>query len=216
MNKLTLMAELYHKPAYFEPSECVVEKIIPLHHEKFQELTEKPLNDQDFISENRMSMYCDENEVNHCLLVYDEQGGNGLLINAEGYNYARNSAFIPHAKEMIKQYRLRESGLHTVKAPITEKEKSLLDVISKAANRMAQYAHRGKKELYFEDVLNDIGYDLDEIKDMIIHAAAQKLSTKEDISAVEVNELDIPLQPELIVIPKDEHNAEEEIGAFSY
>ena len=109
---------------------------------------------------------------------------------------------------------MSELDLKTVQAPMTEKEKCLLDVISKTADRMAQYAHMGKNDLYFEDVLNDIGYDFDEIKDMIIHAVAQKLNAKEDISAVEVSELKVPLQPEFTVITNNE--TAEDAGGLSY
>ena len=214
MDKLTIKACLEHKPIHFEPSECVVEKTVSLPHEQFQELMDEPLRDHDFISENRMSMYCDENEIYHCLLVYDEQSGDGLLIDAEGYDYARYSAYIHNAKGIIEQYELKQSGLQTVKAPITAKEKSLLDLVAKAADRMGQYAHMGKKDLYFEDVLKDLGYSFDEVKEMFIHAAAQKLSAKEDIYAVEVSDLGIPFQPELTVITNDDRTAD--IGGLSY
>ena len=41
--------------------------------------------------------------------------------------------------------------IETVKAPITSSEKKLLDVISKAADRIATFAHLGQREFAIED-----------------------------------------------------------------
>ena len=41
--------------------------------------------------------------------------------------------------------------IETVKAPVTDSEKRLLDVISKAADRIATFAHLGQREFAIED-----------------------------------------------------------------
>ena len=76
-------------------------------------------------------MYYDKDNNSHCLLIYDEESGDGVIINADGCNYPKYSAFVPHAKTMLEQHELEQSGLKTVKAPITESEKRLLDTILK-------------------------------------------------------------------------------------
>ena len=218
--KLKIKTCLSHKVTYYEPSECVVEKVIALSAEEFQHLLNEPLDDYDFIKDNRMMMYCDENEVEHCLLVYDRDSGDGLLINAEGYDYARYSAFIPHAKDIAEQFEMEKNGIQTVKAPVTDSEKRLLDLISSTADRIATFAHLGYKDFTLEDVLKDLNCEFSDIKGMILHAAAEKVKANPDIASVEVNELDIPLQPEITVITKEEMEEtaaeEEELGGLSF
>ena len=87
--------------------------------------------------------------------------------------------------------------IETVKALITSSEKKLLDVISKAADRIATFAHLGQREFAIEDVLNDLDCDYHDIKRLIRDSAAEILKEKSDISAVEVSDLDLPFQPDI-------------------
>lgn len=68
---------------------CVVEKAIEVSHSEFENLKRHPLQDNDLIAENTDLMYCDSDDVYHCLLIYDEEQGDGLLIEAEDSAYAR-------------------------------------------------------------------------------------------------------------------------------
>lgn len=217
--KLKIKTCLNHKATNYEPSECVVEKIITLPTEDFQHLLNEPLDDYNFIKENRMMMYSDANEVSHCLLAYDEESGDGLLINAEGYDYARYSAYISNAREMIQHLEQEHSGLQTVQAPITDSEKRLLNTISNIADRIATFAHLGSKDFSLEDTMRDLGYDFDDIKEMLLHAVAQKISAMNGIHSVEVNNLCVPLQLEITVTTVEETEdmtaKNEEIGGLS-
>jgi hypothetical protein len=56
-----------------------------------------------FIAENTDLMHRDENGVFHCLLVLGEGSSDGVLIEAEGYNYARYSSFMPGAREFVTE-----------------------------------------------------------------------------------------------------------------
>lgn len=107
--------------------------------------------------------------------------------------------------------------IETVKAPITESEKKLLDIISKSADRIATFAHLGQREFTIEDVLSELDCDLHDIKRLIRDSAAEILKEKSDISAVEVSDLDLPFQPDITVTIKEEQDmtADEEIGGFS-
>lgn len=49
-------------------------------------------------------MYRDSQGRIHCLLVYDDESGDGLLINSEGSSYARYSQYIPCAKMIVDSY----------------------------------------------------------------------------------------------------------------
>ena len=99
---------------------------------------------------------------------------------------------------------MEKDGLRTVKVLVTDSERWLLDLISRAADRMATFAHLGSSEFTFDDVLSDLESSPEDIKDMLIHAVAQKLESKPDIASVKVSTLDTPLQPEITVLTKEE------------
>ena len=107
--------------------------------------------------------------------------------------------------------------LQTLKVPITESEKRFLYVISAAADRIATFAHLGNRDFTVEDVLKELLYDFDDIKEIIRDSIAEILRTKPDIKAVEVSNLDIPLQPEITVTTEEteEQTADEELSGLS-
>ena len=108
--------------------------------------------------------------------------------------------------------------IETVKAPITESEKKLLDIISKSADRIATFAHLGQREFTIEDVLSELDCDFHDIKRLIRDSAAEILKEKSDISAVEVSDLDLPFQPDITVTIKEEQDmtADEGISGPSF
>ena len=73
--------------------------------------------------------------------------------------------------------------IETVKAPITESEKKLLDIISKSADRIATFAHLGQRDFTIEDVLSKLDCDLHDIKRLIRDSTAEILKEKTYISA---------------------------------
>ena len=46
-------------------------------------------------------MYQDTNGIHHCLLAMGEGCSDGILIEAEGYDYARFASFLPGAREFV-------------------------------------------------------------------------------------------------------------------
>jgi hypothetical protein len=108
--------------------------------------------------------------------------------------------------------------IKTVKAPITDSEKELLDIISKTADRISTFAHLGQKDFTIEDVLNDLDCGFDDIHDLIRASVAEILKEKPDISAVKVSDLDIPLQPDISVTIEEieDMTTDEEISGLSF
>lgn len=80
---------------------CVIEKIVELPENEYKYFKTAPLRDIPFITENTDLMYRDPNSIYHCLLVLGEGCSDGVLIEAEGYNYARYSSFMPGAREFV-------------------------------------------------------------------------------------------------------------------
>ena len=217
-DNLIIRTTLNYNANFYEPADCIVEKAIAIPHEEYEALINITDNCYDFIAENQEFMYYDKDNNNHCILVYDDTSGDGVIINSDGCNYPKYSAFVPHAKAMLEQHELEQSGLKTIKAPITESEKRLLDTISRAADRIATLSHLGRKDFTIEDVLKDLNCDFDDIKEMIRNSVAEILKTKPDIVSVDVSSLDIPFQPDLTVTTEETQNMTadaEEIGGLS-
>jgi len=75
--------------------EFVIEKTIELDNVIFEMFLNNLLDDHDFIKENIDLMYCDENNVMHCNFVTTKESDFGVLIESEGYSYARYCAYLP-------------------------------------------------------------------------------------------------------------------------
>ena len=58
--------------------------------------------------------------------------------------------------------------------------------------------------------MKDLNCDFNEVKDMMSHAVAQKLSTMDGIASVEVSNLDIPFQPNISVNMENSGDISEE------
>ncbi len=190
--KLIINANLLRKESEFRTKSCVVEKAIAVSHGEFEYLKRHPLRENDLIAKHSKMMFCDCDGIYHCLLIYDEEQGDGLLIESEGTSYARYSQYIPRAKELVDRQQYPEITL-------TNSEKQLCDLLSKAAERIANAVRHGYRDFTIDDVLQDLDCDFNEVKAMMTHAVAQKLSTMDGINSVEVSNLDIPFQPDISV-----------------
>jgi len=107
--------------------------------------------------------------------------------------------------------------IKTIKAPMTDSEKKLLDIISKTADRIATFAHLGRRDFILEEVLNDRNCDYEYIHRLIRSSVAEILNEKPDISTVKVCDLELPFQPEITVTTEETQNltADEEFGGLS-
>lgn len=91
-----MQAAFEHKPA-FQFRDFVIEKTVELPSEWFEHMLRHPMASQDFLKENAGLMHQDGMGVNHCLLVTGEGRSDGLLVESEGYDYARYAAYVPEA-----------------------------------------------------------------------------------------------------------------------
>jgi hypothetical protein len=69
---------------------------------EFDDLVKRPLVDRAWIADNREVMYHGEDGY-HCLLALGEGYSDGVLIEAEGYNYPRKAAYVPDARAIAGQ-----------------------------------------------------------------------------------------------------------------
>lgn len=101
--KLVINTNLLRKEPEFKTYTCVVEKAVPVPTEEFERLKHDPMCNNHLISENLNSMWYG-NGAHHCLLIYDEEQGDGLLIESEGAAYARYAQHIPNAKLLYENH----------------------------------------------------------------------------------------------------------------
>ena len=97
---MIIQAELKCKQTGCEADPCAVDKVIELPSPRFQQFSRALLADYDFIAENKDTIQRDE-DARHCLLILDAEGTDGFLIDPQGYNYARYSAFVPNARSLL-------------------------------------------------------------------------------------------------------------------
>ena len=97
---MIIQAELKCKQTGSEADPCAVDKVIELPRPRFQQSSRALLADYDFIAENKNAIRRDE-DARHCLLILDEEGTDGFLVDPQGYNYARYSAFVPNARSLL-------------------------------------------------------------------------------------------------------------------
>lgn len=75
-----------------------IENIVTLEPKFFEEFLSDPLDDYDFIKDNIERMYTDKDGIWHCILVTAEGYNFGILVQSEGYSYARYAASIPRSE----------------------------------------------------------------------------------------------------------------------
>ena len=97
---MIIQAELKRKQSEYEGEACVVDKVIELPAQRFRQFSRALLADYDFIAENKNAIRHDD-DARHCLLILDADGTDGFLVDPQGYNYARYSAFVPNARSLL-------------------------------------------------------------------------------------------------------------------
>ena len=80
--------------------EVIAVEILP--HSVFTGFQRNMLNDYDFIVPFADDMHVDSNDIAHAMLVLDEEGEDGILINSEGSYYGRYTSYLPKAKKLIR------------------------------------------------------------------------------------------------------------------
>ena len=97
---MIIQAELKRKQSEYKGEACAVDKVIELPAQRFRQFSRALLVDHDFIAENKSTIR-NGTDSRHCLLILDADGTDGFLVDPQGYNYARYSAFVPNARSLL-------------------------------------------------------------------------------------------------------------------
>ena len=81
----------------FHLRDFVIEKTIRIPEKEFASMLGNPMKDKDFLMENKELMYQDFSGTYHCLLIVGEGRTDGILIQSDGYDYARFASYVPEA-----------------------------------------------------------------------------------------------------------------------
>ncbi len=146
MNPIKIILE--HKPN-FKFYQAKVEKIIRLAEKDFENFLRSPMDYQEFIKENTDLMHVDESGVYHCLLVTGEGHRDGVMVEAEGYGYARYASYVPDAAALAYDS-LSETGYR------------LAFLVDLFVMEGATSASEGYWEISFEKVREQSGLELGE------------------------------------------------------
>jgi hypothetical protein len=75
-------------------SNYIIEKTIILDETGYTYFADNLLADAEFISENLELMFVDKSGIKHCLFITKEGAKDGILVESEGYGYARYAAYL--------------------------------------------------------------------------------------------------------------------------
>ena len=98
---MNINTRLHCKDEEVKVENYIVEKVIELSDIEYESLCEDLMLNRDFITENKESMYVDNNGTAHCILVLGQSYDDGILINSGGYDYARYYSVIPSARHLV-------------------------------------------------------------------------------------------------------------------
>ena len=79
----------------YPQDEFIIEKVVKLSKEEFEDLLKNPLNDRDYVRDNKSLMFEDKDGYWHCIYVVAEDYDYGILIESEGSDYPRYTAYLP-------------------------------------------------------------------------------------------------------------------------
>lgn len=153
MSLLELKAMFIRKEPTFEPSDCVVEKVIRLSGAEYDSFRRNTLADRDFIRDNVDLMYheADSGKL-HCIMVVGEGRRDGVLVDSSGSDYARYAAFIPNAEDLLTVRR------YPALAALNQKLTDIVDYIAEQAATME--ITDGWRAVNLEDLETQFGIDL--------------------------------------------------------
>ena len=179
MKDFYINGRLTHKASDHNTKPCKIEKWVYLPHSDFIKLKEKPYQEHEAITAAKDLMYEDKNAY-HCIMLLDEYGDDGILIEADGFDYPRYSMFVPNAMAIYERYMMPKA------------EAELHNLIKAAADQIAELAHTDKTDFCSADMI-----DMDEVRNLVTNAIVQRLSQRDDIEMAQNVDIDVEFQPDI-------------------
>ena len=138
------MYTTFDRKPQFHLRNFVIEKTIWIPKEEFASMLGNPMEDKDFIADNKDLMYPDFYGIYHCLLVMAEGRTDGILIESVGYDYARYASYVPDATA------LSYPSLYAM-------NRKLADMVDFIVNERFRNITDESRRLSFEELESQIG-----------------------------------------------------------
>ncbi len=184
---MKIRANMHFKDKYTCDEDCIIEKVVAINADDFNYLCKHLLETNKYIKDNFDSMYIDENDKLHCLLLIDERTGNGLLVNNEDCGYARYHSYIPNARQIaiLNKYPVLKNFIERM-SEVAE------DILSKAPAQLSE--DNDKYEVDIEKynrpgepvinaaLLDDMLMDSGMVEDSVLHEGYIELKLSRQLS----------------------------------
>ena len=193
MNPINVIME--HKPC-FKLCQAKAEKTIRLSEKEFEKFLQSPMECQDFIKGNVDLMRQDESGVYHCLLVTGENRRDGVLVEADGYDYARYASYVPDAAAFAYDS-LSEMGYR------------LAFLVEQSVTKGLDAAQEGYWEVSFDEIREQSGLELGE-NPFLQELMADMITVRPEVAEVCIwrDCFSVNYRPEQIQERQKEENAE--------
>ena len=99
---MTVNVQLRNKQETIRTDCCEIVCVVELSNAEFSNFRRCPLSDRDFIKEHLSVLKSNELGTIPCILVLGEGIDDGILVDLEGYDYARYTAYIPLARQLFQ------------------------------------------------------------------------------------------------------------------
>lgn len=168
-DKLILNANMICKSSGFRPQKCAVEKVIEVSNSEFKKLIENPMKRNYYLPQYKDLMgYYDDSY--HGVLFVNMENGDGLLVNSEGYDYARYSQYIPNARGIIRDFE-QTAALENLKTRMD----CCID------KWLEKYEGENKFDIPLTDLINDVDFG-----EFFTEYASERLSADPRIETCEL------------------------------
>lgn len=102
---MNINAKLMRKQPSVKTDYCTVEDIVELSESEYASLYQDLLADRDYITERiGLMKYDSKTDTEHCILILGVGQADGILVQADGYDSPRYSAFIPQARAIVNSH----------------------------------------------------------------------------------------------------------------
>lgn len=189
---MNILIDLNRKPTDYILHNCEVDTVVEISHKQFTEFQNHPLEYYSCITDNLPKIENDDKDVRHCMLLLDQGGDDGFIVNPHGAGYARYSAFIPNARQV---YRLAQHS------SLME----FVDRMNRMVDRFTAEAIQGHKNGSYVLDISDVDSACDfELFDRDLFA--EMMSERKEFDEIEQNngDLYLTINPEYITaVPRE-------------
>lgn len=112
---MKINAVLRCKESEIKPRAYEVSDVITLSDAEYRNVMKEPLKDRGYLAGRQ--------GADTCVLLIGENSDDGILVDTQGYDYPRYSAFIPNARQIVENF--VQSERETVEVKSGENEPKL-------------------------------------------------------------------------------------------